>query len=60
MKKIKKRKVNFMIHCKQRSQKTPQHDLLLLMGDLNAKVGKHGEGNESAMGCEGTGERNEN
>ena len=30
--------------------KTPQHDLLLLMGNLNAKVGKHREGNESAMG----------
>ena len=40
--------------------KTPQHDLLLPMGDMNAKVGKHREGIESVIDSEGTGETNEN
>ena len=38
----------------------PQHDVLIVMGDLNAKVGSDNVGNESCMGQEGVGERNNN
>lgn len=40
--------------------KDPQHDLLLLIGDLNAKVGTDNSNYERAMGRHGCGERNNN
>ena len=40
--------------------KTPRHDILIVMGDLNAKVGADNVGYESCMGQEGVGERNDN
>ncbi|XP_071142032.1 craniofacial development protein 2-like [Mytilus edulis] len=39
---------------------TPKHDILLVMGDFNAKVGINNEGHESIMGRHGIGRRNEN
>lgn len=38
----------------------PTHDLLILMGDLNAKVGNKNEGREKNMGSHGCGDMNEN
>ena len=40
--------------------KTPLHDVIIVMGDLNAKVGSDNVGYESCMGREGLGERNDN
>ena len=36
--------------------KTPQHDILILMGDFNAKVGSDNTGYASCMGKEGVGD----
>ena len=38
----------------------PKHDILLLIGDFNAKVGSNNEGHESAMRKQGIGVRNDN
>ena len=38
----------------------PQHDMMIVMGDYNAKVGDDNRGNERAMGVHGCGTRNEN
>lgn len=38
--------------------KVPQHDLLLIMGDPNAKVGTDNSDHEQAMGRHGCGEMN--
>ena len=40
--------------------KTPRHDILVLMGDFNAKVGDINTGYETCMGQEGVGEMNDN
>ena len=40
--------------------KTALHDVIIVMGDLNAKVGSDSVGYESCMGREGVGERNDN
>ena len=40
--------------------KVPKHDLLLLMGDFNAKVGTDNHGFEQHMGKQGLGTRNDN
>ena len=40
--------------------KTPKHDLLVITGDLNAKVGSDVEGYERVMGKHGVGIRNDN
>ena len=39
---------------------TPFHDVLLIMGDLNAKVGVDNQGKESTMGRQGLGDANDN
>ncbi|XP_068739101.1 uncharacterized protein [Montipora capricornis] len=40
--------------------RTPRHDLLLVIGDLNAKVGSDNSGYEECMGREGEGVESEN
>ena len=40
--------------------KVPKRDMLILMGDLNAKVGRDNRGREKEMGTNGLGEMNEN
>ena len=40
--------------------KTPHHDILILMGNFNAKVESDNAGYESCMGKEGVGDRNNN
>ena len=40
--------------------KIPKHDLLMVNGDFNAKVGKDRRGYEDALGTEGIGDRNDN
>ena len=39
---------------------TPTHDVLLIMGDLNAKVGIDNQGKENTMGTQGLGVANDN
>ena len=39
---------------------TPSHDVLLTMGDLNAKVGVDNQVKESTMGRQGLGDANDN
>ena len=41
-------------------ESTPRHDVLLVLGDLNAKVGQDNTGKESTMGTHGCGIRNNN
>ena len=41
-------------------EKKPKHDLLVITGDLNAKVGSDVEGYERVMGKHGVGTRNDN
>ncbi|CAC5378109.1 unnamed protein product [Mytilus coruscus] len=38
---------------------TPKHDILLVMGGFNAKIGMKNEGHENIMGRHGIGRRNE-
>ena len=40
--------------------RVPRRDVLLVMGDLNAKVGADNAGREEAMGQHGIGKMNEN
>lgn len=40
--------------------RTPKHDMVIVMGDLNAKVGKDNTGKEACMGAHGIGQLNEN
>lgn len=42
------------------TESTPAHDVLIVMGDLNARVGGDNEGFELAMGKHGCGEMNDN
>ena len=39
---------------------TPRHDVLIVMGDLNGKIGQGNEGLEKVMGQHGLGRINEN
>ncbi|XP_056017205.1 relaxin receptor 1-like [Ostrea edulis] len=39
---------------------TPRHDILVVLGDLNANVGNDNIGKEATMGMHGRGERNNN
>ena len=47
-----------MIYDKIRT--TPQHDALMVVGDLNARVGEDNTGRETAMGTQGFGCINNN
>jgi hypothetical protein len=40
--------------------RVPQHDMLLVIGDMNAKVGDDNTSNERAMGTQGCGNMNDN
>ena len=53
-------KNNFYTNLQDQIDKTPQHDILIVMGDFNAKVGADNIGYETCMGCEGLGDRNDN
>jgi len=50
----------FYVCLQQQIDKTPRHDILLVMGDLNAKVGSNNEGYEECMGQQGMGTQNDN
>ena len=51
-----------MFYCTLQNQidRTPQHDILIVMGDFNAKIGSNNQGYELCMGREGLGEVNNN
>ncbi|XP_073668552.1 uncharacterized protein [Paramisgurnus dabryanus] len=51
-----------VFYCRLRSivQKCPRSNIILLMGDLNAKIGSKNKGYEECMGTQGLGEMNEN
>ena len=53
-------KDNFYEHLQTVVDSVHKHDILLVMGDLNAKVGEANEGYENTIGSQGVGERNEN
>ncbi|XP_062609155.1 craniofacial development protein 2-like [Saccostrea cucullata] len=53
-------KDNFYSQLQAETEKTPRHDLLIIMGDLNAKVGKDNTDYERVMGNQGVGNRNDN
>jgi len=40
--------------------KVNKRDILILMGDMNAKIGNNNDGMESVMGKEGVGKMNKN
>lgn len=51
---------SFMKNYSKTDEETSVHDVLLILGDLNAKVGTHNEGKESTMGKHGCGMINNN
>lgn len=53
-------KDTFYLQLQQALDSVPSHDVLLVIGDLNAKVGRSNEGREKTMGKNGCGEMNEN
>ena len=53
-------KDEFYSKLQEQLSKVPSHDILILMGDLNAKLGKDNTGFEKNMGKQGLGIRNEN
>ena len=53
-------KDNFYHQLQTEVEKTPRHDLLVIMGDLNAKVGNDNTDYERVMGKHGMGTRNDN
>ena len=53
-------KIKFYDDLQRVINKVPPHDVLIVMGDLNAKVGRDNTGYERNMGKFGRGERNEN
>nr|XP_025037115.1 craniofacial development protein 2-like [Pelodiscus sinensis] len=50
----------FSSKLQEQIDKIPHHNVLIIMGDLNAKVGLDNEGYKSCMGPEGVSERNNN
>ena len=53
-------KLNFYEQLQSEVAATPTHDVLMAIGDLNAKVGRDNTGREDHMGKHGCGEMNEN
>ncbi|XP_068712999.1 craniofacial development protein 2-like [Montipora foliosa] len=53
-------KLNFYEQLQSEVAITPTHDVLMVIGDLNAKVGRDNIGREDHMGKHGSGEMNEN
>ncbi|KAL9983948.1 hypothetical protein ACROYT_G006197 [Oculina patagonica] len=53
-------KLNFYEQLQSEVATTPKHDVLMVIGDLNAKVGRDNTGREDHMGKHGSGEINEN
>ena len=53
-------KDTFYLQLQKALDSVSSHDLLLVIGDLNAKVGRSNEGREKTMGKNGCGEMNEN
>ena len=53
-------KDNWYEQLQQAVASVPQHDMLVIMGDMNAKVGADNTGRERAMGKHGCGVINEN
>ncbi|XP_061176934.1 craniofacial development protein 2-like [Saccostrea echinata] len=53
-------KDSFYEELQRAIEETPVHDVLLILGDLNAKVGTNNEGKESIMGKYGCGVINNN
>lgn len=41
-------------------EETPRHDMKVVMGDMNAKIGNYNKNYERTMGREGCGTMNEN
>ena len=50
----------FYHNLQNQIDKSPRHDIMLIMGDINAKIGSDNNGYEPCMGKEGLGERNNN
>ena len=53
-------KLNFYEQLQSEVAVTPKHDLLMVVGDLNAKVGSDNTKREDHMGKHGSGDMNEN
>ena len=53
-------KEEFYEQLQREVEATPRHDVLIVMGDLNAKIGQDNEGWEKVMGQHGLGRMNEN
>ncbi|XP_056017322.1 craniofacial development protein 2-like [Ostrea edulis] len=53
-------KTTFYEKLQSTVSKTPRHDILIVLGDLNAKVGNDNEGKKRIMGKHGVGTINEN
>ena len=53
-------KDEFYDQLKEEIRTTPRHDVLMVVGDLNARVGEENTGRERAMGTEGFGRINNN
>jgi hypothetical protein len=51
---------NFYNMLEERIQLVPKHDMLIVKGDFNAKVGQDNYGMEAVMGKHGMGVRNNN
>jgi hypothetical protein len=53
-------KTDFYLALQSEIEKVPTHDVTIVMGDLNAKVGNDNTGNERVMGKYGCGNINDN
>ena len=53
-------KGEFYEQLQREVEATPRHDVLIVMGDLNAKIGQDNEGWEKVVGQHGLGRMNEN
>ena len=53
-------KEEFHEQLQREVEETARHDVLIVMGDLNAKIGQDNEGWEKVMGQHGLGRMNEN